>query len=28
MENSDVVNGTLAGKQVIKHAGKNGKLTL
>src|ERR1700689_5637123 len=28
MENSDVVNGTPAGKQVIKHEGENGKLTL
>ena len=28
MENSDVVNGTPAGKQVVKHEGKNGKLTL
>src|SRR5271167_1394491 len=28
MENSEVVNGTPAGKQVIKHEGKNGKLTL
>jgi len=28
MENLDVVNGTPAGKQVIKHDDKNGKLTL
>ena len=26
--NSEVVSGTPAGKQVIKHDGKNGKLTL
>jgi hypothetical protein len=28
MKNSEVVNGTPAGKQVIKQEGKNGKLTL
>ena len=28
MDNSEVVNGTPAGKQVIEHDGKNGKLTL
>src|ERR1700693_5757974 len=28
MENSDVVNGTPAGKQGIEHDGKNGKLIL
>src|SRR5271170_5237785 len=27
MENAEVVNGVPAGKQVIKHEGKNGKLT-
>src|SRR5271155_5817021 len=28
MQNSEVVNGTPAGKQIIKHEGKNGRLTL